>query len=278
MSEAFGFTLSELDYWVIKRKDGETVKYMLNAGQVQPVVATTVGHHNAYNSSDAYHLSPTPHNYVQPCRHDAEKPVYSNDTVALYIADAHGCRRGKDWFGYVLDCGNILTVTMKTYNPDERSGLLVGDIDMVDVLDQYVEAASVPSRILQIDWDDRQEPDLQPEFWPALAKLLSGDVLCACQGGHGRSGTALTALLMCYNPEYSAKDAIIHLRAMHCARAIESVKQHEYLDKVAESLGREANAIDTQEVKSFKDAFLALKHESARPFQESLTAKTARVS
>jgi hypothetical protein len=273
MSQPFNFTLSELDYWIIRRKDGESVKYVLN-DQVEliPGAMPTNPSPQTQQTLNGHNLYPQPSHWTRPCQHNGDKLISRSPGDAhLYIADATGCRRGHDLYDFVLDCGDIITHLPTTrHDEDAPSGLLKGDPDLIDALDQYAEAA-VPARILQIDWDDRQAPLLEPAFWPALAKLLDGhSTLCACQGGHGRSGTALTALLMCYHPEYSARDAIIHLRAMHCPRAIESVKQHEYLDAVAKHLGRKANADSTGEIQSFREAFLRLTHPSAKEFQKAL--------
>lgn len=279
MSQPFNFSLSELDYWIIRRKDGETVKYVLN-NQVDLVTGstypTTNNHHSTVLPAQqglGYGGMPnTQGTWQHHCQHDGEVLISRSPKDAyLYIADAAGCRRSHDLYEFVLDCGDILNPVKTTvHDPDAPSGLLTGDKELVDALDQFADA-TVPARVLQIDWDDRQAPLLDPAFWPTIAKMLDGhSILCACQGGHGRSGTALTALLMCYHPEYSARDAIIHLRAMHCARAIESVKQHEYLDAVATHLGRKANANSTSEITSFRDAFLRLRHPSAKEFQKAL--------
>ena len=91
-----------------------------------------------------------------------------------------------------------------------------------------------------------------------------------CQGGHGRSGTALTALMMVLTPTYNCADAILHLRAVHCPRAIESKEQHEYLDKLAVSLGRKGNSGELVGVANYRERFLAIKKKAAQPYQERL--------
>ena len=264
MVNAFAFTLSDLDYWLITRKDGEMIKYAVT--------------NHANNRVGWPQLGTSQGNFIKSCNHNGSKAIFETPETRLYIADAAGCRASKDAYDFVLDCGDLLNVDTEPPEAGALSGFLEGDYTLVDLLDQYAEPALPPARILQIDWDDRQAPPLLPEFWPALAKELSGDVLCACVGGHGRSGTSLTALMMCLNPEYSAKDAIVHLRAVHCPRAIESTSQHDYLDKVAKVLGREQNAKETHQIKSFKDAFLALPHPSSLPYQQTLKGLPARVS
>jgi hypothetical protein len=267
MQNAFSFNLSDLDYWLIKRKDGEMVKYVVSKQVAQK---QGIGWPNLHSSHQA--------GYIRACNHNGSKVIFETPTVRLYIADAAGCRAAKDSYDFVIDCGDLLNVDTAEPEADALSGVLEGDYALVDLLDQYAEPPLPPARILQIDWDDRQAPPLQPEFWPELANTLVGDTLCACVGGHGRSGTSLTALMMCLNPEYSARDAIVHLRAVHCPRAIESNAQHAYLDKVAEVLGRTQNATEVHEIKSFKEAFFAMPHDSAKPFQRVLQGLPAQVS
>ena len=274
---AFGFELKELDYWMIKRKDGETVKYVLSANnhthtQSPPKAPSQASAgYSGYAAGNWFGGSA-----IRACHHDGADLIYRANGINLYIADAAGCRRNHGLHDFTLDCGDILNVGTEPRPTSDYSGVLLGDEELVIALDDYVEDASQPSRILQIDWDDRKRPWVSPEFWPALAKLLSGDVLCACQGGHGRSGTALTSLIMCLNPEYSAKDAIVHLRAMHCPRAIESSEQHEYLDLVAHALGREEDAKQVHLIKSFRDEFLKMSHPSAKKWQDTLLARQTK--
>jgi hypothetical protein len=65
-------------------------------------------------------------------------------------------------------------------------------------------------------------------------------------------------------------DAIIHLRALHCPRAIESTFQHEYLNEVGDWLGRETNAKASEEIKSYRAAFKASKLPTAMRFKDQL--------
>ena len=79
-------------------------------------------------------------------------------------------------------------------------------------------------------------------------------------------------MLMVLAPDYTPYDAICHLRALHCGRAIESKAQHDYLGEVGEFLKRENDIAKVGEVKDFRAAFLALKKESAKPYQAALQA------
>lgn len=268
----FGFSLKELDYWMIKRKDGEIVKYVIKTDETPAISSPQYPKTGYVHPSPGYNQGYTQGGYYTSCQHMGEKPIYStpDGKVRLYIASATGCRQNANTYDFVVDCGDILKVPDIPTTPSTLTGLLKGDKELIEALDGKVEAVKEPARILQIDWDDRRKPEVLPAFWTALTDLITGDILLACQGGHGRSGTALTALMMCYTPEYSARDAIVHLRAMHCPRAIESTEQHAYLDRLASHLGRAANAMEVHQIKSFRDEFLKMQIPSALPYQTQL--------
>lgn len=269
----FPFTLDELAFWVIKRRDGVFVKYVLtdNAADVgQPVkksyfpVQPSAG--TGYYSS-----------LGDWCHHDPTAlPVFSAPGIDLFIADAPGCRSHWTEFDYVIDAGDVLTL----YAATKRT--LMGDPELVKVLAPHAldqpsdPAATTKTKVLKVDWYDRKAPKLAVTFWDELLKAVRAPadspntrLLCVCQGGHGRSGTSLVALMMCLT-DYSPLDAITHLRAIHCPRAIESKEQHAYLNELAIYLNREPNALDAESVKSFKDRFLSLTSETSRPYRERL--------
>ena len=76
-------------------------------------------------------------------------------------------------------------------------------------------------------------------FWESLAmmvydELKYGDVLIACQGGHGRSGMVIAILsylmlnkryIRVTNRELLQKDPIVWIRSVHCYEAVETVSQ-----------------------------------------------------
>ena len=79
----------------------------------------------------------------------------------------------------------------------------------------------------------------------------------------------MVALMMCMT-SYTPLEAISHLRAIHCARAIESVVQHNYLNELGGLLGRPADALEAEKVKDFKTHFLSLTNTFAAPYQARL--------
>lgn len=261
-SPFFPFGLEDLQYWVVKRKDGMIVKYRVVGPNDDPKTVSS------YPVTPPYVSTPSLSGW---CQHKpADEPVWVGDGLDLYIADAPGCRGYKDEFDFVLDCGDILPLS---YIRNTSQSILDGDEELVKLLSKYGTDLKHQPRVVQVDWEDRAAPPLTPAFWPALYKKLlamGGTALTACQGGHGRSGTSLVCLMMCANPEYSPADAIIHLRAIHCARAIESTTQHNYINMVGKFLKREGDVERVKGIKDFKDAFMKLTLPSCKPYQERL--------
>lgn len=269
----FPYTLEDLLYWVVKRTTGEIVKYQL-------VDTPGIPGHKSEKEVKALSIVPKAGSTSTPVQtgfsdwcnhHPAKEPVweYAPEEGSpypyqrLFIADAAGMRNHKEEFDIVLDCGDVLS----DYYALRGQSLLIGAKSLTEGLEEHIIGQTDSPKVLKITWADRKAPFLHPSFWPALAQRLEGDVLINCVGGHGRSGTALVCLMMALNPDYDAYDAIVHLRAMHCPRAIESFEQHEYINLVATFLNRKANAKDIHTIQSYKAAFLAIKKESAAPYQ-----------
>lgn len=93
--------------------------------------------------------------------------------------------------------------------------------------------------ILRLDWADMKEPPVTLEFWRELWNLVpqDGHTLFCCVGGHGRTGTALAAMMIADNPAMSADEAIKTVRKLHCQNAIESLAQEDYLKSIADARG-----------------------------------------
>lgn len=263
----FPFNIDDLAYFVIRRKDGLTIRYNIVKGSNVSNITTLV---KANDASDVKSTVMQKKTYSEWCHHNpASEPLFSSKTFDLYIADAFGFRQHYKEYDIAIDCGSVLTM----YQVNNKPTLFSGDALLRAGLEDYVIPYNLlDPKILQIDWDDRRAPRLNPDFWADFVTRLSGTVLICCQGGHGRSGTGAVCMMMALNPEYTPADAIIHLRAVHCARAIESKEQHEYIGVVGEALGRVNDIERIGKVNSFKDEFFAMKHPSAKPYQDRLRA------
>lgn len=271
----FPYKLADLDGWVVRRRDGTVVRYTLTnptPNKAATGLATALPP-RTYTSPNYYSGS-----LGRWCDHvPAALPVYEDEEsgLSLYIADAVGARKHAAAFDVIIDGGKAFgSVASNVTYPK-----IGGDAAATDLLTKFIPGpAKQPYRLISIDWDDRAAPPLLPNAWFALTSMLKEDakkagglkVLTVCQGGHGRSGTALTSIMMCLT-DYTPLDAIAHLRAIHCPRAIESVVQHGYLNSVADSLGREKDAMDADAVQDFRTHFLTkVTSEYAKPYQDRL--------
>ncbi|MGE3341552.1 MAG: hypothetical protein AB7J46_06685 [Candidatus Altimarinota bacterium] len=254
---AFPFKLEDLKSWTIKRADGTTTKYILSNAAIVKVEGK--GGDVKQESTTAGKL----YSYADYCTHTpTDTPVATFPRpkdgldLRLWVANMGGARKTKDSFHFVVDCGDILTYyrTADSY--------LEGDPELKAILEPYAHELA-KTRILKIDWDDRAAAPVMPQFWDELNKQLYGDVMTCCVGGHGRSGTAFVCLLLANAPDYDALDALVHCRAVHCPRAIESVAQHEYINSVAQYFGRTQNAKEAEKISNYKEVFMASKKPTA---------------
>lgn len=258
--DIFPFKLEDLKWWVVKRKDGTVTKFTLvteTTAHGSACAKTTHGTIGLPKTGVPLLTGRVTSGYGGFCSHipAPERPVAVFDRLGgqmrLWVANLLGAKQTKDRFDYVVDCGDIFNSWQ--VNPRD---VLKGPYELINILAPY--AVNCPqAKILQIDWDDRKAPAVTPEFWSVLNANITGDVLTACVGGHGRSGTSFVCLLLNNAPDYDAFDAIVHLRAVHCPRAIESQEQHNYINDVAGWLHRQQNAKEGIEVKDYKDTFMA---------------------
>lgn len=90
------------------------------------------------------------------------------------------------------------------------------------------------NNFILIDWPDMSTPELDRLFWEALAADLmkvNGKAVIFCMGGHGRTGTALTALahVSQHVSALNAPDLVQWVRHHYCVSAVETASQIRYL-------------------------------------------------
>lgn len=271
MSEHFPFALEDITGWIVRYKDGTVVRF--NLISPESAVTTTAKPKSVWNTV----------HYSNWCEHEPhpgkDLPIFESEGIGLWIADSAGAKKCYNEFDVAIDGGGVLPVSGEHDLPN-----IYGDPKLKSALQRHVytgEKEDAPSgvKILKIRWFDRAAPPLYPTFWPALLGELRKlrdktpdkklKVLTICQGGHGRSGSALALLTMCLT-DYSPLEALTHIRALHCARAIESKEQHLYLNAVAAVLGREQDALLAEGVPSFKQRFLDSTHPVMESYKERL--------
>jgi protein-tyrosine phosphatase len=84
-----------------------------------------------------------------------------------------------------------------------------------------------------LDWYNYKAPSISPGFWGELfnhIKTSETSLLVFCEGGHGRTGTALAALLIANG--FTAREAVEYIRKEYCPKAVETRVQETYLLEV----------------------------------------------
>lgn len=89
--------------------------------------------------------------------------------------------------------------------------------------------------ILALDWEDMGTPFVELEWWQSLSDDLEKqdfDVLFFCQGGHGRTGTALSILAYVSGTVPDDMSPVDWVRKNYCHSAVESYAQLNYIQRI----------------------------------------------
>src|SRR3990172_128587 len=103
-------------------------------------------------------------------------------------------------------------------------------------------ASHIPKRLrVGVDWPDMGIPLLDKEFWLALLSDLEQlaanvknkplNVVACCQGGHGRTGSALSVIAGLYK---LADNPVEFVRKKYCDKAVETTGQVNYVKDITE--------------------------------------------
>lgn len=128
----------------------------------------------------------------------------------------------------------IISLLGNVKRPATKFSLSRGSRRMFRHLSAYQQRRN---NVICIDWPDMQAPQLDKGFWEALAQDLggiTGKAAIFCMGGHGRTGTALSALAQVteYAPAITNGDVVRWLRSVYCDHAVETEDQVRYLERV----------------------------------------------
>lgn len=100
--------------------------------------------------------------------------------------------------------------------------------------DDVLGCGDVP--LVYIDWPDFGAMDeLDREWWIRFAAKLAtvqGDVGIFCEGGHGRTGTAVSILAVLYGWVPAAACPVEWLRGKYCKEVVESAEQIKYIETI----------------------------------------------
>lgn len=157
------------------------------------------------------------------CVHDAQTPAFTLCSGTKRIYGARGSR--------------LNDPTVKLAHLDTILDLA----GLVKPTSAFIKAGSsrifanlnkaVYPEVVKFDWPDMTAPNhVRLEFWARLLRALKPDTAIACMGSHGRTGTAMAALLVADG--MSARQAIDTVREKHCKHAIETAAQEAYIARL----------------------------------------------
>ena len=162
------------------------------------------------------------------CVHEGYKVAFTmfNETIKVAGAKGPSMREAPEDTKLIIDCAQQVKLNtipwVKSTTSDHPS------------LKSLQITPPEPPPILQLDWPDRGEPRCDIEWWTDLLNVIKSDfsggrIIIACMGSHGRTGTAMAALVLALAPKMSVEDAIKFIRKTHCYKAVESWTQVNYL-------------------------------------------------
>jgi hypothetical protein len=91
---------------------------------------------------------------------------------------------------------------------------------------------------VSFDWDDGRDFPATIKFWKRFREICEEKnyhrLLFTCFGGHGRTGTALSAFLLANSKYYPNNGELLvdQLRLHYCKEAVETLIQENYLEKL----------------------------------------------
>lgn len=190
-----------------------------------------------------------------PCGHDGMKKLFTYNNVDIYPGSGRTIRDfeklGAD---LVIDCGDVVGKFSEWVRPNTYDDALNSSL-----ADLNCNLPRVP--VVKFAWTDYGVPPMgiEIDFWADLWMILFGmatrkgkavKVVVCCVGGHGRTGTCLASMLVAtgtYGTKKSAgKEAIAFVRERHCKKAIETSKQEDYVNAMAEQYVEMMKEADAQ--------------------------------
>lgn len=108
---------------------------------------------------------------------------------------------------------------------------------------------------ISINWPDYGTPPLDKAWWKGMVTALSNmpagsNVAIYCQGGHGRTGTALSILAALSGNVPANTDPVYWVRKNYCEEAVESWSQIDYIGQMT---GEEITSLPTSQLKANAD-------------------------
>lgn len=169
------------------------------------------------------------------CKHDPFKAIVGKDDKWSVWAGRKfdvemEAKAGE--FDVVLNLANSGSIK-STYQPVKKTKhtIPIPELKKWEKFGMTPQKPVKPFHELEMDWPDMGVVAFPMEFWISLVDYLESHnarLLVFCVGGHGRTGTALAAMLMAALG-WKSKQATDWVRKNYCSKAIESKTQEDYL-------------------------------------------------
>jgi len=157
--------------------------------------------------------------YEDFCYHMPEE-VAEIEGIGYYCADKNG----------VSDFEGDVVINL-TGNPN---------IPQINI-PELAKHVAAPYKEIVVAWPDFSIPRVKPTFWMALHTYIEKQgwksVCIHCAGGHGRTGTAMAAILIGVAGQ-SMPNAVGYVRELFCDKAVETPEQCKYLCTLDEYLNK----------------------------------------
>ena len=118
------------------------------------------------------------------------------------------------------------------------SGVVSGNDAAAALIPGSVFRSGEQVPFLHIQWPDFSTPPLDRAWWDSFMVAIGrvkGDVLLYCQGGHGRTGTALSIIAVLGDWVRKDQCPVTWVRANYCRNCVESESQADYIERMTGS-------------------------------------------
>lgn len=161
------------------------------------------------------------YSYESGCDHTAITEVMKIGKAKIWAGSKY---QAESEYGWALAVP-LLGHTFSTATAPVMFNSVVGDLLPKSL------AAFKPVPVMSIDWPDGAIPPLKAAWWEEFFQALhkvEGDVVIYCQGGHGRTGTALS-ILAAKIGLLKKGCPVLWVRKNYCAKAVETTAQINYI-------------------------------------------------
>lgn len=210
---------------------------------------------------------------VPQCYHPGDKVVYEDNGKSLYGAKGFNLNEFSGEWDLIIDLAGQVRSNTSFIKPVTNK--------KYDVLKKHVTGQQVvKSEVLSLDWQDMKAAPASLDFWLTLWNMLPAKTVMCCVGGHGRTGTCLTALMIASGLDFYS--AVKTVRDEHCNKAIETLEQLKYLWElykellkrkivIAQSAGNAADIFDLEhELKFTEENPPGVKEKTAGTKQQTM--------